>query len=238
MNGIRFEEFSCFYKNKKEFHPALNRISMEIQQGEFLVVVGESGSGKTTLLKSILGLCEYIEGNLYIDDVSIDDYSAAKENVGYVSQEIILYPNLTVYENIAFPLRQMHTPQHEVDVRVKTIAQQLEIDYLLTRLPRHLSGGQHQRVALARALIKNPQMLLLDEPFSNLEPDLRKNLRQYVKKLHESYDNTTIYVTHDLEEAWTIADRILILDNGCVTALGTPDELQSSESFRLLEGIT
>lgn len=227
MQDIKFSDFSCYYKNKKNYDPALRHVSFDIHPGELFVVVGESGSGKTTMLKCILGLCEYIEGDLLIGDVKIDDYDAKKENVGFVSQEIVLYPSMTIYENIAFPLRQMQTAQEEVDRRVKDIANQLEIGWLLTRLPRHLSGGQQQRVALARALVKNPQLLLLDEPFSNLEPQLRTELRQYVKKLHRGYGNTIVYVTHDLEEAKEMADRILWLEGGTVRQIGKPDEMEA-----------
>lgn len=226
MQGISFRNFSCYYKEKKTYIPALHEISMEIYPGEFFVIVGASGSGKTTLLKSILGLCEYVEGALFVDGIAVDDFDAKKSNIGYVSQEIALYPNLTVYENIAFPLRRMYTQQEEVDRRVKEIADRLGIGWLLTRLPKHLSGGQHQRVAIARALVKNPQLLLMDEPFSNLEPALRENLCSAVKKIHQEYGNTAVYVTHDLEEACLLADRILVLEDGRAKALGTPEEMR------------
>lgn len=225
MNTIEFDSFSCYYKNKNEYITALDRISVGIEAGELLVVLGESGSGKTTFLKSILGLCDYVQGNLFVDGVSVDDLKLSKSNIGYVRQEAGLYPHMTVYENIAFPLRTIHTPQAEVDRRVKELSSVLEIDWLLTRKPKQLSGGQCQRVAIARALIKNPVIVLLDEPFSNIDPKLRTDLRQLTKKVHDLYGCTMVFVTHDLTDAYALADRILILEQGKIKALGTPTEL-------------
>lgn len=235
MRRIFFDDFCCYYKNKKNYFPALRNVSFEIQPGELFVVLGESGSGKTTLLKCIMGMCEYIEGKLFIDGIAVDDFDARKHNIGYVSQEILLYPNLTVYENIAFPLRRMYTEQSEVDYRVREISELLEISWLLTRLPRHLSGGQRQRVAIARALIKNPQLILLDEPFSCADPLLRENLCGMIKKIHAEQDATMVYATHDLNEAFKLADRILILEQGQVVAIGTPEKLRSMDIAFLKE---
>lgn len=225
MNTIEFNAFSCYYKCKKEYITALDEITVGISPGELFVVLGQSGSGKTTLLKSILGLCDYIQGSLTVDGVSIDDLKLSKSNIGYVRQEVGLYPHMTVYENIAFPLRTIHTPQEEVDRRVKELAAVLGIDWLLTRKPKQLSGGQHQRVAIARALIKNPTIVLFDEPFSNIDPTLRTELRQLIKKVHQLYKCTMVFVTHDLADAYALADRILILEDGKVKAIGSPAEL-------------
>ena len=156
MDAIQFKDFSCYYKQRKEYITALDHINLTVKHGELLVVLGPSGCGKTTMLKCILGLCNYIGGDLLIDGVSADTFQVQNANIGYVRQEFSLYPHLTVYENIAFPLRTIHTTQEEVDRRVKEIANLLEIEWLLTRKPKQLSGGQNQRVALARALIKNP----------------------------------------------------------------------------------
>lgn len=225
MYAIEFQDFSCFYKHKKEYIPALNHIDLTVKQGEFLVILGPSGCGKTTLLKCILGLCNYISGNLLVDGISTDDFQVQTGNIGYVKQELSLYPHLTVYENIAFPLRMIHTVQSEVDRRVKEIATLLEIDWLLTRKPKQLSGGQNQRVALARALVKNPVTVLFDEPFSNVDPSLRTELRLLVKKIHQNFGCTMLFVTHDTTDALALADRIVLLDDGSITALGTPQEL-------------
>lgn len=201
MQGIVFDDFSCFYKDKKEYIIAIDKLSFQILPGELFVVVGPSGSGKSTLLRCILGMCEYVEGQLHIGGVSVDEFDVRHGNVGYVSQEYALYPTMTVYENIASPLRIMHTEQEETDRRVKKIAQMLEIDWLLTRLPRQLSGGQQQRVVIARALVKNPGVVLLDEPFSNVDPVLRNEMLYLIKKLHKTYGNTMVYVTHRIDEA-------------------------------------
>ena len=233
MEIIIFEDFSCYYKNKTGYTKALDHLDFSIESGELFVIAGKSGCGKTTLLKCILGQCEYTEGNLFIDGVSMEDFDVKSGNIGYVRQETDLYPHLTVYENFAFPLRMMHTAQSEVDRRVKKIADKLDIRYLLTRKPRQLSGGQHQRVAIARALVNCPSILLFDEPFSNFDPTLRGQLRQLVKQLHQDYQVTMLFVTHDLEEAFSLADRILVLDDGKLVGKGTHDELfENCETYR------
>ncbi len=225
MNALEFQDFSCFYKQKKEYFPALDGISFSVEQGELFVILGASGSGKTTLLKCVLGQCDYIRGQLTVDGVAIDDLRPQTSNIGYVRQQPDLYPHMTVYENIAFPLRMIRTSQDEVDRRVKEIARLLDIEFLLTRKPRQLSGGQQQRIAIGRALVKNPVMLLMDEPFSNIDPALRTELRQLVKTVHQIYGCTILFVTHDLTDAHFLADRVLILDSGKIDALGTPREL-------------
>lgn len=225
MELIKFENFSCYYKVKKAYTAALECIDLSVKRGEFLVVLGQSGSGKTTLLKSILGLCDYISGKLYIDGTAIDDFRLQNSNIGYIRQELNLYPHMTVYDNIAFPLRMIHTPQNEVDRRVKEIAVLLEIDWFLTRKPKQLSGGQLQRVAIARALIKNPVIVLFDEPFSAIDPSLRTELRQLVKRIHQSLGCTILFVTHDLTDALNLAERVVILEEGKIEAIGTPQEL-------------
>ena len=235
MEIVKFEDFSCYYKNKTGYAKALDHLDFSIESGELFVIAGKSGCGKTTLLKCILGQCEYTEGNLFIDGVSMEDFDVKSGNIGYVRQETDLYPHLTVYENIAFPLRMMHTAQSEVDRRVKKIADKLDIRYLLTRKPRQLSGGQHQRVAIARALVKCPSILLFDEPFSNFDPTLRGQLRQLVKQLHQDYQVTMLFVTHDLEEAFSLADRILVLDDGRVEVIGVPIDLVHNHKSELLK---
>lgn len=235
MHSIEFIDFSCFYSHGKTDITAIDHISFSISPGELLVIVGESGSGKTTLLKSILGMGPDIEGELLIGGTRIDDYKVRDNNIAYVRQEIALYPHLTVYENIAFPLRSMRTPQDEVDRRVKQIAQLLEIDWLLTRKPRQLSGGQQQRVAIARALIKNPEIILMDEPFSNVEPDMHLQLRLLVQKIHAAFRSTIVFVTHDLQEAFFLADRILVLEDGHIVDLGTPEDLRRHAKSTLIK---
>ena len=225
MQAIEFRDFSCYYKVKKEYVMALDHIHLQVPRGEFLVILGQSGSGKTTLLKCILGLCDYIGGELFIDGVSTDQFKVHNSNIGYIKQELNLYPHLTVYENIAFPLRMIHTAQEEVDHRVKELASLLEIDWLLTRKPKQLSGGQNQRVAIARALIKNPVMVLFDEPFSGVDPSLRTELRSLIKKIHQAFGCTILFVTHEPADAFALADRVVILENGSIVADGAPSVL-------------
>lgn len=225
MYCVEFQDFSCYYKNKKEFFPALKHLDLAVEQGEFLVITGPSGSGKTTLIKCIMGLCDYIEGELLIEGVPLQEFRLSQANIGFVRQEPDLYPNMTVYQNIAFPLRMIHTPQQQVDQRVKELARLLDIELLLTRKPRQLSGGQQQRVAIARAMIKNPVLLLLDEPFSNIDPALRQSLLRLLRRLHEAYRCTVIFVTHDPMDAHALADRMLLLDGGELQAIDTPQAL-------------
>lgn len=225
MHVIEFRNFSCYYKVKKQYITALDHIDLTVDRGELLVILGQSGSGKSTLLKSILGLCDYIAGDLFIEGISTDRFKVTGSNIGYIKQELNLYSHLTVYENIAFPLRMIHTVQSEVDRRVKELAALLEIDWLLTRKPKQLSGGQNQRVAIARALIKNPVTILFDEPFSGIDPSLRSELRSLVKKVHETFGCTILFVTHEPADAFALADRVVILEDGKITADGAPQVL-------------
>ena len=236
MEIIRLNNFSCFYQNKKEYVTALDNVSFSIERGEFFVIIGESGCGKTTLLRSCLGLAPYYEGDIFVDGVSVDEMDLKRGRYAYVSQEIGLYPNLTVYKNIAFPLSVTHTLPQEIDKRVKKIAAELGIDFLLSRKPSQLSIGQQQRVAIARALIKDPTIMYFDEPFSNLDPVLRLELRSVVQKLHEAYGTTVVFVTHDISEALSIADRIAVLEKGKLLEIGTPEYLVQNGKSELIKG--
>ena len=231
---IEFENFSAYYKYKKETIQALDCLNFHIHRGELLVIVGQSGSGKTTLLKSILGMVDTVSGELFVDGVRIDDLNVSQRNLSLVQQQATIYPHLTVYENIAFPLRTMHTPQEEVDKRVKEIAAIMDIDWLLNRKPKQLSGGQHQRIAVARAMIKRPDLVLFDEPFSDLDPVVRQELRRFVKEIHQQYGCTMVFVTHDLPEAFALADRILVLNEGRIEVVDTPARLLDDPRSDLL----
>lgn len=233
---IQFKDFSYFYKVKKQLVPALQNVNLAVNRGELLCVVGESGSGKTTLLKSILGHCKFIDGELFIDGIPIEQVDVRKKNFAYIKQEIALYPHMTVYENIAFPLRVMGTSQQETDKRVTEIAAKTGLDWLLTRKPRQLSVGQCQRVAIARAVIKRPQIILFDEPFANVDPLVCVDLRQLVKKLHSEYLPTIVFVTHNLPEAFALGERIAVMEKGALTELGTPQELKNNPQSELLKG--
>ncbi len=221
---IEFQDFSCYYKQNKDYIAALRHVNLQVYAGEFLAVVGPSGSGKTTLLRACMGTAGYFEGELTIDGEPIEKLNLKLGRYAYVSQEMALYPHLTVFENLAYPLRVMHTHQAEVDSRVREIAEQLEIGFLLNRKPRQLSLGQQQRVAIGRAVIKNPDFIYFDEPFSNIDPALRGELQKLVKSLHRQLKPTVIFVTHDMNEAFGLADRIVMLEEGTITRVGTPKE--------------
>ena len=232
---IKCKDFSAFYVNKKEQITALDKLTFSVNRGELFVVVGESGSGKTTLLKSILRMISYVDGEMLVDGISIDEMDIKTCNFAFVDQGVTLYPNKTVYENIAFPLLMSRTPYEEIDRRVKEIADIMDIRWLLTRKPKQLSGGQQQRVGLARALIKNPDLLLLDEPFSNLDPETRRQMRTFLRRLHQEYHTTILFVTHDLSEAFSLADRMMVLQDGKIEVIGTPRELIDDPRSELLE---
>ena len=226
--GIRVEGLT------KIFQPnvvALDNVSLSVEKGEFLVVLGPSGSGKTTLLRIIAGLEKPTSGVVYIDGEVVADPSRRlyvppqKRDVGMVFQNWALYPNMRVFDNIAFPLEIKGLGRDEIRRRVKEVAEVLGIQDLLDRYPRQLSGGQQQRVALARALVKNPKVLLLDEPFSNLDARVRVTARTFVKKVQRSLGITTILVTHDQADAFAVGDRIVVLNQGRIQQVGTPREL-------------
>lgn len=235
MYSIKFSNYSSYYKVKKEYVIALSDINLAVETGQFLVVVGESGSGKSTLIKACLGMLNYYEGDLFIDGVLVENIDLKTGKYACVRQEISLYPNMTIYENIAFPLRIMHVPQAEVDKRVKEIAGMLGISLMLTRKPRNLSGGQQQRVAIGRALIKNPAFLFFDEPFSGIDIKTRTGLRELVRKIHKQLGVTVVFVTHDLDEAFALADRIVVLEQGRIVEDGTPAQLRKNYKSDLLK---
>lgn len=227
MAELVFRDYSAFYKYKKQYYVALDKINLTLGDGVFTVVAGPSGCGKTTLLKCVAGLHDLTQGELLSDGENTENIPPSRRSIAYVAQEYSLYPQMTVYENIAYPLRLMKAPFDETDRRVKQIAGELEISWLLTRKPKQLSGGQQQRVAIARALVRNPRVILFDEPFSNLEHPLRLKMQQLVKELHARRRQSVIFVTHDLTEAFALAENIIILNEGAVEQQGAPDEIIS-----------
>jgi len=234
MIAIEFRNYSSYYKVKKEYLRALAEINLAVEAGTLLVIVGESGSGKSTLINACLGLIDLYEGDLLIEGVPVEEIDLKSGKFACVRQEISLYPNKTIYENLAFPLRIMRTPQAEVDRRVKQMAEMLDISLMLTRKPRHLSGGQQQRVAIGRALIKNPAFLFFDEPFSRIDQQTRVALRELVRRIHREFSMTTVFATHDLDEAFALADRIVVLDQGRIVEEGRPEELIKSHRSDIL----
>ena len=193
---------------------ALQHFSVTFKQGEFVAILGPSGSGKTTLLRIIAGLERPPLGTVYFDDKDLNEIDIDERDVAMVFQNYSLYPNQTVYKNIAFPLEVKHVPREEIEKEVDKIAAMMGLKDKLEKLPEELSGGEKQRVAIARAMVKDPKVLLLDEPFSNLDPIMRRRLRNMLRKAHENYDTTFIYVTHDQYDALSLAERIIILKDG------------------------
>lgn len=205
---------------------AVNNLNLEIKDGEFMVLLGPSGCGKSTTLRMIAGLETPTEGEIWIGDQLVNDIDPTKRNVAMVFQSYALYPHMTVFGNIEFPLRMAGVPKQERIKKVKEVAEFLGIADLLDRKPSELSGGQQQRVALARALVREPQVFLLDEPLSNLDAKIRTQMRFELKRLL-SYELgiTTVYVTHDQVEAMTMADRIAVMNKGILQQVGTSDEI-------------
>ena len=204
---------------------ALDSVSLVFEDGKFTALLGPSGSGKTTLLYTVAGIYKPTSGRIYFDGEDVTDLPPNKRNVGLVFQNYALYPHMTVYDNIAFPLRLRKMPERKIDERVREIAKLLHIDELLDRYPSQLSGGQQQRVALARALVKEPTVLLLDEPLSNLDALLRIMIRAELKRLQKDLGITTIYVTHDQAEALSMADTVVVIDKGRIQQVDTPQNV-------------
>ena len=201
---------------------AVRGIDLEIPKGEFTVLVGPSGCGKSTLLRTIAGLEDADGGTIEIAGRIVNDMRPRDRDIAMVFQSYALYPYMSVFENIAFGLRARKTPNNEIGTRVKRAAQMLGIDPLLERYPRQLSGGQRQRVAIGRAIVRNARLFLFDEPLSNLDAQLRDEMRGEIKRLHNEIGATMIYVTHDQVEAMTLADRIVLLNNGRIEQAGPP----------------
>jgi multiple sugar transport system ATP-binding protein len=201
---------------------AVRGIDLEIPKGEFTVLVGPSGCGKSTLLRTIAGLEDADDGTIEIAGTVVNDMRPRDRDIAMVFQSYALYPYMNVFENIAFGLRARRTPKDEIGTRVKRAAQMLGIEQLLDRYPRQLSGGQRQRVAIGRAIVRNARLFLFDEPLSNLDAQLRDEMRGEIKRLHNELGATMIYVTHDQIEAMTLADRIVLLNNGRIEQAGAP----------------
>lgn len=236
MELFSFRNFSVYYKVKKDFVVAVDNVTFDIGNGEIFVMVGESGSGKTSLLRSMFRGAEgATRGELLFNGTPVEEVDVTKQNFAYVSQYYSLNAGMTVYDNIAFPLRNMKADHAETDRRVRSIAKAFGIYPLLTRKPRQLSGGQHQRAAIARAFIKNPRVIFMDEPFSALDPKSKTLMRELLLRVHEHLNCTVVFVTHDLPEAFAIADRILVLERGRVVESGTPAALERSHVSSLLK---
>ncbi len=203
----------------------LKGIDLEIRDGEFMVFVGPSGCGKSTLLRVIAGLEDITEGQLSIGGRVVNDVPPAERGIAMVFQSYALYPHMNLYDNMAFGLKLAKVPKAEIDRAVTQAAKMLHIEHLLQRKPKDLSGGQRQRVAIGRAIVRQPAVFLFDEPLSNLDTALRVKMRYEFAKLHEEFKTTMVYVTHDQTEAMTLADRIVVLQAGCIEQVGAPLDL-------------
>jgi multiple sugar transport system ATP-binding protein len=219
--AVAFEEVSKTFGQVL----AVNRLTLQVAQGEFLVLLGPSGCGKTTSLRMVAGLERISSGSIRIGDTVVNELPPRARNVAMVFQSYALYPHLSVFDNLAYPLRVRGAPKASIEPRVREVATLLRIDDLLGRRPRQLSGGQRQRVALGRAIVRHPAVFLMDEPLSNLDAQLRVHTRGELKRLQGELGVTTIYVTHDQAEAMTLADRVAIMRDGLLQQVGPPREI-------------
>ncbi len=222
MAGIQIAGVSKIYSGGAK---AVNTVSIDVADGEFIVLVGPSGCGKSTLLRMVAGLETISEGTVSIDGRVVNQKEPAERDIAMVFQNYALYPHMSVYDNLAYGLRNRKTPKAEIEARVAEAARMLEIEPYLQRKPKALSGGQRQRVAMGRAIVRKPAAFLFDEPLSNLDAKLRVTMRGEIRKLQRRLGTTALYVTHDQLEAMTLADRLVVLNAGQIEQIGTPLEV-------------
>ena len=222
MSDVRLDSVRKVYAGGVE---AVNGVSLEIADGQFCVLVGPSGCGKSTLLRMVAGLETISGGTCAIDGRVVNEIEPAERDIAMVFQNYALYPHMSVYDNMAYGLRNRGTPKEEIDARVKEAARILEVEPFLQRKPKALSGGQRQRVAMGRAIVRKPKVFLFDEPLSNLDAKLRIQMRVEIRKLQRALKTTSIYVTHDQLEAMTLADQLVVMNKGQVEQAGAPLEL-------------
>jgi multiple sugar transport system ATP-binding protein len=221
-------EMKNIVKQYGDGFPAVNDVSIDVEDGEFMILVGPSGCGKSTLLRMIVGLEDITSGDMVIGGKRVNDLAPRERNLAMVFQNYALYPHLTVYENIAFPLRLAGASNEEVDKKVRDASKTLELDEHLERKPGNLSGGQRQRVAMGRAIVRDAEAFLFDEPLSNLDAKLRGQMRTEISRMQRRLGITTVYVTHDQTEAMTLGDRVAVLKRGILQQLATPRELYTN----------
>ena len=219
-----------------ETYKAVHGIDLEIADEEFVVLVGPSGCGKSTTLRMIAGLEEITAGEIWIGGKVVNDVPPRDRDIAMVFQNYALYPHMTVFDNMAFGLKLRKFPRAEIKARVDEAARILDIQSLLERKPKALSGGQRQRVAMGRAIVRNPKVFLFDEPLSNLDAKLRVQMRTEIKKVHQTVRTTTVYVTHDQVEAMTLADRVVVMNQGRIEQVGPPQELYHHPKTRFVAG--
>ena len=233
MAGLKLEHIYKVYPNGTK---AVSDFCMDIKDGEFIVFVGPSGCGKSTTLRMIAGLEDISAGELYIDNKIVNDVTPKDRDIAMVFQNYALYPHMTVYENMAFGLRLRHLPNDEIHRKVMWAADVLGLRDYLDRKPNAMSGGQRQRVSLGRAILRNPKVMLLDEPLSNLDAKLRSQMRSEIAKLHQELKTTFIYVTHDQVEAMTLGTRVVVMKLGVVQQIDTPKNLYDYPGNKFVAG--
>ncbi len=233
MAHVTLQNVEKIYPGKVK---AVRDLNLTINDGEFIVLVGPSGCGKSTTLRMIAGLEEITSGTIHIGDRLINDVHPKDRDIAMVFQNYALYPHMTVYKNMAFALRLRKMPRAEIDVVVRDTAKTLGIEDLLNRKPKALSGGQRQRVAVGRAIVRDPKVFLFDEPLSNLDAKLRVEMRAELKRLHMRLQTTTVYVTHDQEEAMTLGDRVVVMNHAVIQQVGSPLEIYRKPINRFVAG--
>ena len=231
MSFLELQNITKVYPNGTK---AVNETSLNIENGEFVVFVGPSGCGKSTLLRMIAGLEDITSGEIILDANTINNVDPSERDVAMVFQNYALYPHMTVYNNMAYGLKNRGISKQEIGDKVNEVAKLLEIDPYLSRKPSMLSGGQRQRVAMGRAIVRNPKIFLFDEPLSNLDAKLRNQMRLEIKKLQRQMGVTSIFVTHDQTEAMTLGDRIVVINNGIVEQVGTPKDIYSKPNTKFV----
>lgn len=233
MSSVVLKNLVKSYDGKKNI---IDNINLEINDKEFIVLVGSSGCGKSTILRLISGLEDITSGDILIDNKIVNNIHPKDRDIAFVFQSYALYPHMSVYDNIAFGLKMRKYDKKLIDEKVRNVAEALNLSDLLDRKPKQLSGGQRQRVALGRAIVRNPKVFLMDEPLSNLDANLRVQMRSEIKKLHQKLQTTFIYVTHDQTEALTMGDRIVVLDKGKIQQADTPNEIYNNPKNKFVAG--
>ena len=233
MSSVILKNLVKSYDGKKNI---IDNINLEIKDKEFIVLVGSSGCDKSTILRLISGLEDITSGEILIDGKVVNNIHPKDRDIAFVFQSYALYPHMSVYDNIAFGLKMRKYDKKTIDEKVKEVAKSLNLEDLLDRKPRQLSGGQRQRVALGRAIVRQPKVFLMDEPLSNLDANLRVQMRSEIKKLHQKLQTTFIYVTHDQTEALTMGDRIVVLDKGKIQQADTPDMIYNNPKNKFVAG--
>lgn len=230
MSSLVFKNVSIYYQDrKKNIVTAVDDVSFVFEDKKINVLIGFSGCGKSSILNAISGKILF-DGEIYLRKMNIKDISVQDRNLSYVSQDFALYPHLTVYDNVAYPLKLLKFSREEIDIRVRELCASMGIDFLLTRKPKYLSLGQQQRVAIARALVKRPDIIMMDEPLSNLDKDTSQEIRELIKEMIKKYNATCIYVSHNITDCLSLADNIFVMDNGKIIGKYSPQEFLDSDN--------